>query len=120
MTTRRGFLAGLAGIIVAGHAPAIVKQPMKIWVPKKEDFRGRGFTSSIFYIDEAAGWHPMSAQESNALSSKSLDRLVEQAMTEIRETCAAAYRESGFLQAGRAVDRVVVRDLAASHWLVNA
>lgn len=31
---RRGFLTGLAGILIAGTAPAIVRQPMKIWVPK--------------------------------------------------------------------------------------
>lgn len=33
MIGRRGFLGGLAGILVAGVAPAIVKQPMKIVRP---------------------------------------------------------------------------------------
>lgn len=32
---RRGFLGGLAGILAAGVAPAIVSNPMKIWVPKQ-------------------------------------------------------------------------------------
>lgn len=36
MIGRRGFLAGMAGIIAAGVAPAIVKQPMKIYVPPKK------------------------------------------------------------------------------------
>ncbi|MNU19617.1 hypothetical protein D3C71_78480 [compost metagenome] len=55
---RRSFLAG---ILAAGVAPAIVHNPMKIFVPKQEiDIAsfypkelGRGFTSSIFHIDEA-------------------------------------------------------------------
>lgn len=33
---RRGFLGGLAGILAAGVAPAIVHNPMKIVVPKKD------------------------------------------------------------------------------------
>ena len=33
---RRGFLTGLAGILAAGAAPALVREPMKIWVPKKD------------------------------------------------------------------------------------
>lgn len=36
MISRRGFLGGLAGIIAAGVAPAIVKEPMKIYAPPKK------------------------------------------------------------------------------------
>lgn len=37
MISRRGFLGGLAGILAASAAPAIVHRPMKIWVPKEKD-----------------------------------------------------------------------------------
>jgi hypothetical protein len=33
MTTRRGFLAG---ILAAAAAPAIVHNPMRLWVPRRE------------------------------------------------------------------------------------
>ena len=33
--TRRGFLGGLAGVLAAGMAPAIIHNPMKIVVPKR-------------------------------------------------------------------------------------
>lgn len=33
--SRRGFVAGIAGILAAGKAPAIVREPMKLWVPKQ-------------------------------------------------------------------------------------
>ena len=35
MIGRRGFLGGLAGILAAGSAPAIIHNAMKIHVPKK-------------------------------------------------------------------------------------
>jgi hypothetical protein len=49
---RRNFLAGLAGVLATGIAPAIVVEPMKIWVPPKSKIKGRGLTSSINHIDE--------------------------------------------------------------------
>jgi hypothetical protein len=33
---RRIFLGGLAGILAAGAAPAIIHEPMKLWVPKEK------------------------------------------------------------------------------------
>lgn len=33
---RRGFLQGMAGILAAASAPAIVSNPMKIFVPKRD------------------------------------------------------------------------------------
>lgn len=55
---RRGFLAG---ILAAGMAPAIIHNPMKIFVPKQEIIVpkvGRGLRSPIYHIDEAAFWKP--------------------------------------------------------------
>jgi hypothetical protein len=46
---RRGFLTGLAGIFAAGVAPAIVTQPMKIWVPKRSSIP-LGFTQQLLDI----------------------------------------------------------------------
>ena len=46
MIGRRGFLTGLAGIFAAGVAPAIVTQPMKIWVPKRPALQ-LGFTQEL-------------------------------------------------------------------------
>ncbi|MNU19466.1 hypothetical protein D3C71_76930 [compost metagenome] len=43
---RRGFLTGLAGILAAGVAPAIVREPMKIWVPKSTPVHFGGFIDS--------------------------------------------------------------------------
>jgi hypothetical protein len=57
---RRHFLQGLAGILAAGVAPAIIAEPMKIWVPKEpkidlptltvdelDDYKGRLFHLEI-------------------------------------------------------------------------
>lgn len=53
---RRGFLAG---ILAAGMAPAIIHNPMKIFVPKVAiddehmwPMIGRGLTQSVYHIDE--------------------------------------------------------------------
>lgn len=49
MIGRRGFLTGLAGIFAAGVAPAIVTQPMKIWVPKRPPM-GMAFTRELMDV----------------------------------------------------------------------
>ena len=53
---RRNFLGGLAGILAAGSAPAIIRDAMKIVVPKQDIVVpnvGRGLTTSIIHLDES-------------------------------------------------------------------
>lgn len=53
---RRNFLGGLAGILAAGSAPAIIHDAMKIYVPKQDVVvpnLGRGLTTSIIHLDES-------------------------------------------------------------------
>lgn len=50
---RRNFLTGIAGILAAGVAPAVVHNPMKIVVPRKEivplgEWLTKGMSSDAF------------------------------------------------------------------------
>lgn len=55
MIARRNFLGGLAGILAAGSAPAIIHDAMKIVVPKQDIVLnvGRGLTTPIIHVDES-------------------------------------------------------------------
>jgi len=93
MIGRRNFLGGLAGILAAGSAPAIIHDAMKIYVPKRNllleqgwswpiphpvlnarpaqfssgivdvSSNERGLTSSIIHIDDVAAWTDAAVQE---------------------------------------------------------
>lgn len=98
---RRGFLAG---ILAAGIAPAIVHNPMKIFVPKQDVMvprAGRGFTSSIIYLDES----PVAVWESKTVAQIQAD-IVER----IRELSFRLYTESGYIEAAEHIDRLMVHD----------
>lgn len=108
MMNRRGFLSGLAGVFAAGVAPAIVSNPMKIFVPKQDIVlprTGRGLTSSIFHIDEAPfidvppTWDPKLAGE-----------IQEQLVEKIRQMSYQLYTDSGYVTAAQQVDRLVIQE----------
>jgi len=107
---RRGFLAG---ILAAGIAPAIVHNPMKIFVPKQDiavPRTGRGITSSIIYLDES----PVSVWESKTVAQIQAD-IVER----IREMSSRLYTESGYIEAAEHIDRLVIQDPKMVQYLVG-
>jgi len=90
MVSRRGFLGGLAGILTAGVAPAIVREPMKIFVPKEKHI-----LASECYPNKIV-WAPKSPQEIQAELVKI-----------IQDTCEKMYLESGYKAAAEAVGGIV-------------
>ncbi len=54
MTTRRGFLCAM---LAAGVAPAIVHNPMKLWVPKQEIVQVTRVGSAPGSWNQVAKWH---------------------------------------------------------------
>lgn len=86
---RRGFLAG---ILAAGMAPAIVHNPMKIWVPKEAPSfvgLGRGFTTASFVV-------PEEVFTADAIHAKIIE--------EVREMAFRLYMQSGYAEAALAIE----------------
>ena len=103
---RRGFLAG---ILAAGIAPAIVHNPMKIFVPKQDiavSRMGRGLTGPIFHIDEI-GFTGLSSPFDAELTVRQIqDKIAEK----IRQMSYQLYTESGYIAAAQHIDRLVIPD----------
>lgn len=101
---RRGFLKGLAGILAAGAAPAIIHDAMKIVVPKREIILPAFY--SYDYVSEPG--FARAADISKLLTEK------------IRDMAYQLYKESGFVAAAESIDRLVIQDPTMVRYLRRA
>lgn len=105
---RRGFLAG---ILAAGVAPAIVHNPMKIFVPKQDIVLSRtrrGLTSSIIYLDEVGFFNTPPIWDPELEVQQIQDQIVEK----IRQMSYRLYTESGYIAAAQEVNGLAIQDPA--------
>jgi hypothetical protein len=113
---RRGFLAG---ILAAGVAPAIVHNPMKIFVPKQDIVlprTGRGVIGLLSQLDGAGLSMDFQRASDPGLAVRQIqDKIAEK----IRQMSYQLYTESGYVAAAQQIDRLVIPDPKMVQYLVG-
>ncbi|MNU19467.1 hypothetical protein D3C71_76940 [compost metagenome] len=95
---RRGFLRGMAGILAAGAAPAIIHDAMKIVVPRRS-----------IVVTSLDTWDFVSGPGigNQLYDPAELQRLL---LEKIRNMAYQMYKQSNFVAAAESVNSLVIQD----------